>query len=303
MIVHMGAIDVRADDKGMIFLCKTPCELHTQAVGLFGSDLVGHKSLPYMVRDHIVFSAAPSGAGNVLLLGQCKFTVGHPAVALVAGDEPSAIRFLRIGYIVDGGTDGLFFFAPFADVQRHDARGCHKNPSIEKADSSAVREWITDDFSARLLCITQHGSGASPIIQYTGHQDVSCSCHPLIAFDDGIAKRHGFQRWVQGAVVSVGVLAGTEIGEHKDQTDLWVCFLLLPQYRSGKLIEHSASAEIKGIGALQNQVVNDCVKPCRYSLWVCDLRVTAESDDHNKSLLVKCLREELPKSWNLNLLV
>ena len=42
-----------------------------------------------------------------------------------AGDEPAAVCLLWVGYIVNDVTDCLAFGAAFANVQRHDACGCH----------------------------------------------------------------------------------------------------------------------------------------------------------------------------------
>ena len=42
-----------------------------------------------------------------------------------AGDEPAVVCLLWVGYIVNDVTDCLAFGTAFANVQRHDACGCH----------------------------------------------------------------------------------------------------------------------------------------------------------------------------------
>ena len=100
-------------------------KLHAQPVGFFWGNLAGDKGLPDMVGQHIVRAPYPSGGGNVLPFRQQKLGVGYPAVTRKAGDEPAVICLLRVGYIVDNVTDCLAFGAALADVQRHDACGCH----------------------------------------------------------------------------------------------------------------------------------------------------------------------------------
>ena len=86
-----------------------------------------------MVSDHIVRSTNPSGGGDILALGQHKLGVGHTAVALVAGDELAVVCLLRIGHIVDNRADGTALGPALADMQRHDACGCHcYDTSFEK---------------------------------------------------------------------------------------------------------------------------------------------------------------------------
>ena len=86
-----------------------------------------------MVGDHIVRSTDPSGGGNILTLGQHELSVGHTAVALVAGYELAVVGFLRVGHIVDNRADGSALGPALADMQRHDACGCHYyDTSLEK---------------------------------------------------------------------------------------------------------------------------------------------------------------------------
>lgn len=85
-----------------------------------------------MVGQHIVRAPYPSGGGNVLPFRQQKLGVGYPAVTRKAGDKPAVICLLRVGYIVNNVTDRLAFGAAFANVQRHDACGCHDGILLSK---------------------------------------------------------------------------------------------------------------------------------------------------------------------------
>ena len=78
-----------------------------------------------MVGKYIVRAPSPASGGNVLPFRQQKLGVGYPAVTRKAGDEPAVICLLWVRYIVDDVTDCLTFGAAFANVQRHDACGCH----------------------------------------------------------------------------------------------------------------------------------------------------------------------------------
>ncbi|KAI4449900.1 hypothetical protein C823_004433 [Eubacterium plexicaudatum ASF492] len=119
------SVDMGADHKGVITLGEPFGKLHAQPVGFFRGNLAGDKGLPDMVGKYIVRAAYPSGGGNVFPFRQQKLGVGYPAVTRKAGDEPAVICLLRVGYIVDNVNDCLTFGAALADVQRHDACGCH----------------------------------------------------------------------------------------------------------------------------------------------------------------------------------
>ena len=58
-------------------------------------------------------------------LGQKKSCVRDPAVALVAGDQPAAVRLVWILHIVNDVSDSLAHSPTLAGVQGHDAGGGH----------------------------------------------------------------------------------------------------------------------------------------------------------------------------------
>ena len=140
MIMDVGFVDVGADNKSMIALGEAPRQLTAQAVGLLRGDLARNKGLPDGIGNHIIGPAPPAGLSKILPLGKQKLRVRDPAVALVAGDQPAAVRFFWILHIVDDVLNGLAHSPSLAYVQRHDAGGCHWRslPSKETA-----RDWRT----------------------------------------------------------------------------------------------------------------------------------------------------------------
>ena len=132
VIMDMGLVDMGADHKGVTALGEPLCKLHAQPVCFFRGNLAGDKGLPDMVGQHIVRAPYPSSGGNVLPFRQQKLGVGYPAVTRKAGDEPAVICLLWVGYLVDDVTDCLTFGAAFANVQRHDACGCHDGILLSK---------------------------------------------------------------------------------------------------------------------------------------------------------------------------
>ena len=102
VIMDVGFVHMGADDKGVFPLGETAGQLIAQAVGLLRGDLAGNKGLANGVGDHIIGPAFPASLGEVLPLGKQKLRVRDPAVALVAGDQPAAVRLVRILHIVKG---------------------------------------------------------------------------------------------------------------------------------------------------------------------------------------------------------
>lgn len=96
MVVDVGLVNVGADDESVLALGEAPGQLHAQPVGFLRRDLARHKGLPQVVGDHVVRTAHPAGAGGVGLLVQQELRVGHAAVALVAGDEPTVVGLVWI---------------------------------------------------------------------------------------------------------------------------------------------------------------------------------------------------------------
>ena len=99
---HDGSSGIKVAMTPMIALGEAPRQLIAQAVGLLRGDLAGDKGLADGVGDHIIGPAFPASLGEVLPLGKQKLRVRDPAVALVAGDQPAAVRLVRILHIVKG---------------------------------------------------------------------------------------------------------------------------------------------------------------------------------------------------------
>ena len=125
VIMDMGLINVGADDEGVFALGEPLGKFHAQTVGFFRGDLPRVEGLADMVGDHVVGASDPSGGSNILALGQHELGVGHTAVTLIAGDEPAVVGLLQVGHIVDNFADGTALSSTLADMQRHNACGCH----------------------------------------------------------------------------------------------------------------------------------------------------------------------------------
>ena len=138
VIMDMRFVDMGTDDKSVFSLGKPFGKFHPQPVGLLRCDLTGFERLADMVGNHIVLPAHPPGGGNVLPFCQHKLSVSYPAVTRIAGNQPPVVCFLRIAHIVDDVADGLKLGAALANVQRHNACGCHIGDLLSKKKRTAV---------------------------------------------------------------------------------------------------------------------------------------------------------------------
>ena len=99
MVVDVFPVRVSCNDKRILALGESYCQLVAHLVGFLGGDLTGAERLPYLISDHIIFLPASCGK-FVLPLGQHKFFVCGQWAALVAADQLSPVRFVRILRIV-----------------------------------------------------------------------------------------------------------------------------------------------------------------------------------------------------------
>ena len=99
MIVDVFPVRVGGNDKCIFALGKAHCQFVAHLVGLLCGDFSGLERLPYLISDHIIFLSAPCGK-FVLPLGQHKFLVCGQRAALIAVDQLSPVRFVRILRIV-----------------------------------------------------------------------------------------------------------------------------------------------------------------------------------------------------------
>ena len=133
--MDMGLVNVGTNDKGVFALGEPLGKFYTEPVGFLRDDLPRAERLADMVGDYIISAPDPSGGGDILALGQHELSIGHATVALIAGNKPAVVSFLRIGHIVDDFADGTALCPALADVQRHDAGGSHDFPSFQKVGS------------------------------------------------------------------------------------------------------------------------------------------------------------------------
>ena len=162
MIMDMGLINVGTDDKGVFALGEPLGKFHAQPVGVLRGDFPRAEGLADMVGDHIVCAPDAPGSGNVLALGQHKLGVGHTAVALVAGDELAVVCLLRIGHIVDNRADGTALGPALADMQRHDACGCHEVSLPSKKEQHQLPISSRYEIICFFFCLAHRSVVAAP---------------------------------------------------------------------------------------------------------------------------------------------
>ena len=90
---------VGGNDKRILTLGKPHGKLITDLVGFLGSDLAGFERLPDLIGNHVTFLSAPSDK-FILPFGQHEFFIHRQRTALIAADQLSLIRFVRILRIV-----------------------------------------------------------------------------------------------------------------------------------------------------------------------------------------------------------
>ena len=122
MVVDMFFINMGADDKRMIALGESPCQLHAQAVGLLLGDLTGAKGLPDLIGYHIIPVTFAPGPEFILTLCIRKLVVRDLNITLICRDKAAFIGLFRVLHIVDDFTDRCPYCTPLARVQSHDAR-------------------------------------------------------------------------------------------------------------------------------------------------------------------------------------
>ena len=153
VIMDMGLVNVGTNDKGVFALGEPLGKFHAQPVGFLRGNLPRTEGLANMVGNHIVCAPNPSGGSDILALCQHELGVGHMAVALIAGDEPAVVGLLRVGHIVNNRADGTTLGPTLADMQRHDACGCHYyDTSFERKQRPAKTDRCSIIFNIR-LCI------------------------------------------------------------------------------------------------------------------------------------------------------
>ena len=114
----MFPIRVSGNDKRIFALGEAHCQFVAHLVGFLGGDLTGAERLPYLIGDHIIFLPASCGK-FVLPLGKHKFFVCGQRATLVAADQLSLVRFVRILRIVRAAFQAGRNRLAFVFVQRN----------------------------------------------------------------------------------------------------------------------------------------------------------------------------------------
>lgn len=99
VVVDVRPVGVGGNDKSVLALQKTFGKLVADAVGFFRRNLTRLEGLPHLISDNIAFLPAPSHQ-LILAFGEHKFFVCGQWAALIAADQLSLVRFVRILRIV-----------------------------------------------------------------------------------------------------------------------------------------------------------------------------------------------------------
>ena len=99
MVVDVFPVCVGGNDKRIFALGEAHRQFIAHLVGFLCGDFTGLERLPDLIGDHIIFLSAPGGK-FVLPLGQHKFFVCGQGAALIAADQFSPVRLVRILRII-----------------------------------------------------------------------------------------------------------------------------------------------------------------------------------------------------------
>src|SRR5699024_7385597 len=105
VIMHMGFVNVSADNKGVVASGKPFGKFLAQPGGFFRRDFTRTERLTEMVSNHMVLPPLPSCDGNILTLGHNKLCVCNRASRRISGNEPAVVCLLGISHRVDNITD------------------------------------------------------------------------------------------------------------------------------------------------------------------------------------------------------
>lgn len=130
MIMNMVFIHMGTHHKGMIALCQLQRKLPPDLIRFFRRDFAGLEGLPEVVGDHIIRAPVPSGQVQILPLGKKELRIRDPGITLIAINEFSKIRFLRILHIVNNVRNSRRHIPAFSYMQRHQPCSRHTNTSL-----------------------------------------------------------------------------------------------------------------------------------------------------------------------------
>ena len=144
MVVDVFPVRVGGNNKSVFALGEAHCQFVAHLVGLLCGDLTGAKRLPYLIGDHIIFLSASCGK-FVLPLGQHKFFVCGQGAALVAADQLSPVRLVRILRVVRAAFQAGRNRLAFVFVQRDQT--CCSHSGSPPCDSQYLSHFVNEHLS------------------------------------------------------------------------------------------------------------------------------------------------------------
>ena len=107
VVVDVLAVGVGGDEKGMVALRPAQGRFVTHPVRLLGGDLPRLKRLPDLIAQHVrVPFLFPARDGFVLGLGKQELRVGGHVVALIGGDQFTALGLVGILPVLKAAFEG-----------------------------------------------------------------------------------------------------------------------------------------------------------------------------------------------------
>ena len=118
MVMDVVTVRVRCHHKGVFAFGETHCQFVAHLVSLLCGDLSGFEGLSNLIGNHVIFLSAPSHQ-FILAFGEHKFFICGQGAALIAADQLSFVRFVRILRIVRAAFQAGRNRLAFVFVQRN----------------------------------------------------------------------------------------------------------------------------------------------------------------------------------------
>ena len=135
MVVDVLAVGVGGDEKGMVALRPAHGRFIAHPVRLLRGDLPRLEGLADLIAQHIrVPFLLPARDGLVLGLGKQELRVGGHVVALIGGDQFTALGLVGIFPVVKAVFEGSGDGFPLADVVDDQARGGRGSTSFSNGN-------------------------------------------------------------------------------------------------------------------------------------------------------------------------
>ena len=178
MIVDVFPVCVGGNDKSVFALGKPHGKFIAHLVGFLGGNLTGFERLSNLIGDHIIFLYAPSDK-FILPLGKHKFFVCGQGAALIAADQFSLVRFVRILRVVRAAFQAGRNRLALVFVQRNQTCCGHRTPPFlkNKLELTSKSDTLVK-ISVKGICpMKKHGHYCKVCDEYKANEKFSGKGH------------------------------------------------------------------------------------------------------------------------------